>query len=136
MVHAQSLGGEAPPSNGCCSGLGKLAIIGRQVYLDPQMQRKNWVNNRRYHRTVAEVCGTWCALSEVALYPGPEKGLGIYCLHMRRHVTFCWGIENYSNLICVSLLKHAGCYMARVVIWRSVHGKLRLDKPCRTPSVR
>ena len=38
----------------------------------------------------------------VASYPGPEKGPGIYCLRMRRHPTFLWGIGNYSNLVRVS----------------------------------
>ena len=42
------------------------------------------------------------ARSKVASYPGPEKGPGIYCLRMRRHATFLWGIGNYSNLVRVS----------------------------------
>ena len=38
----------------------------------------------------------------LASYPGPKKGPGIYCLRMRRHPTFLWGIGNYSNLVRVS----------------------------------
>ena len=38
----------------------------------------------------------------LASYLGPGKGPGIYCLHMRRHPTFLWGIGNYSNLVRVS----------------------------------
>ena len=45
---------------------------------------------------------------DLASYPGPEKGPGI---RMRRHPTFLWGIGNYSDLVRVSLLKHAGRYI-------------------------
>ena len=41
-------------------------------------------------------------LKVLASYPGPEKGPGIYCLRMRRHPPFLWGIGNYSNLVRVS----------------------------------
>ena len=48
----------------------KLAIIGRQVYSDTQTRRENCVNIRRYHKTVAEVRGTWCTKNDArALFP-------------------------------------------------------------------
>ena len=48
----------------------KLAIIGWQVYSDAQTWRKNCVNIRRYRKTVAEVCGAWCAKNDArSLFP-------------------------------------------------------------------
>ena len=75
----------------------------------------------------------WLASSLVS---GPKKVPGIYCLHMRRHPTFLWGIGNYSNLVCVSwlyIIETRGSLHPSWEWWRSVLGKLRLDKPCCMP---
>ena len=34
------------------------------MYSDAQTQRENCVNNQRYHKTVAEVSGTWCTKND------------------------------------------------------------------------
>ena len=52
--------------------------------------------------------------SDLASYPGPEKGPGIYCLCMCRHPTFCGGSETtviWSMFHDRTLLKHAGRYI-------------------------
>ena len=72
----------------------------------------------------------------VASYPGPKKAPGIYCLCMHRHPTLLWGIGNYSNLVCVSwlyIIETHGSLHPSWKWWRSVLGKLCLDKPCCMP---
>ena len=41
----------------------------KQLYPDAQMLRENCVNVWRYHRTVGEVCGTWCTKNGARSFP-------------------------------------------------------------------